>query len=648
MKKILIYCICVAVILLAANIFGRPESTNARSQAAGGGFTVAGGGVCKEGELLVRFAPKADGKQPGTAEKSQILTSLGGAAEKESFKIVPGLSLVKLPAGQKVEDALQTYNNTGGILYAGPNYKLQLMSTEPDDPYYKDGHLWGMHNTGQEGGTPGADIDAPEAWDISTGSSDIIVAHIDTGIDYTHEDLAANMWTNPVEEIGDKNGDGRPGVADVDDDGDGLIDEDSEDRQPGEQGYTNDLVDDDDENGYIDDIRGWNFYDDDNNTMDESANGHGTHLAGTIGAVGNNGIGVVGVCWDVKIMSLRIFGDPLDAPGVISSAIEAVQYAIDNGAKVLSNAYGYYKVDPPYGWPPFPEDYNQSFKDVIDAAGEAGLLFVDAAGNDGLNNDVCDIYPENYDCDNIIVVMATDRDDKRSDWGLGRSSNFGPNTVDLAAPGSAIYSCVPKRLVPLPPPWYYGPPYLSKNGTSCAQPHVAGACALLWSANPSLSHLQVKQIVLDTVDVIEDLEDDCVTGGRLNVYKAIHRACLYPGEGGFCIKDNSGEPVARFGDSGNLFLKGILTENTTPVAYDDFCEFRVQNSIGDDVAIIDGTDGNMYITGERHEGQDMSLLSPEGFIVKNSNGDVVAYIDDSGDEAGHLYLAGKLYQNPEP
>jgi len=596
MKKIVVYCKCVGLIVVVVSIFGRVESTNADRQAPGAGFTVAGGGVCREGELLVRFAPRPDGKQTSSAEKKQILTSLGGAALKHSFKIVPGLTLVKLPAGQKVQDALKTFNNINGILYAGPNYKLELMSTFPNDPDFSE--QWGLHNTGQTGGTEDADIDAPEAWDISTGSSDIIVAVIDTGIDRNHLDLASNMWVNEDEEPGDGNGDGCPGVCGEDDDGDGLIDEDSNDLEPNDPNYANDLDNDDDENGYNDDFYGWNFYDNNNNTMDEWHYGHGTLVAGVLGAVGDNDEGVVGVCWNVKIMNLRIFPEsgqepPYDVNSVLSSAIEAIDYAVDNGAKVLSNAYSFY-VDAPPEWKssrkwPVDPNYLEDFKDVIDAAGEAGVLYVNGASNEGFNNDEYDIYPINFDCNNIIVVMATDQDDERSDWEpLGRtgSSNYGANTVDLAAPGTSILTCVP------------GNEYYSDHGTSLAQPHVAGACALLWSANPYLSHLQVKQIIMDTVDVKEQLEDDpelgrlCVTGGRLNVYKAMDS--LY----NFTVKNSSDEPVAWFDSWGNLFLKGTLTSGGTCTA--PAGSFIIANSTDETVAYIDN-EGNMCIEGDWSE-----------------------------------------------
>lgn len=201
----------------------------------------------KEDELLVRFAPKATGMQRSTKEKDDILSTLGLGTIKREYRIVPGLSLVKLPSGQKVQDALKTFSRTNGILYAEPDYKIKLLSTFPDDPNVRQ--LWGMHNTGQTGGTSDADIDAPEAWDIHTGSQDIIVAVLDSGVDYNHPDLTANMWVNEAELKG------TPSV-------------------------------DDDNNGYVDDIRGWDFADDDNNPLDYYY--HGTHCAGIIGAVGNN------------------------------------------------------------------------------------------------------------------------------------------------------------------------------------------------------------------------------------------------------------------------------------------------------------------------------------------------------------------------
>ena len=223
----------------------------------------------KPGTLLVRFAPAGEGVPRNAAEKTTVLNSLGGATLKRSFCIIPSLSVVELAPGQSVPDALETFNSRNEILYAEPDYQIRISSTVPNDPCFSS--LWGMHNTGQTGGTTDADIDAPEAWGIATDANDIIVAVIDSGVDYNHVDLAANMWVNNAELNGDPN------------------------------------IDDDD-NGYVDDMYGYDFcaYEDkerDSDPMDDG--GHGTHCAGTIGGVGDNGIGVVGACWHVKIMALK-------------------------------------------------------------------------------------------------------------------------------------------------------------------------------------------------------------------------------------------------------------------------------------------------------------------------------------------------------
>jgi len=430
-------------------------------------FTVATDANYVEGQLLVRFAPKPGGIQRNMTERNQILTSLGGGSLERNYKIIPGLSLVKLPQNINVEDALIIYNNTDGVLHAQPDYLLRALSTFPNDTDFDD--LWGMHNTGQTGGTSDADIDAPEAWDIQTGSSDIIVAVIDTGVDYNHPDLKANMWINEAE---------YNGTADFDDDG----------------------------NGYIDDIYGYDFCtcsdywcensnkQRDPDPMDDKD--HGTHCAGIIGAIGNNNEGIVGVCWDVKIMALKFLN--YAGYGKTSDAIACIEYADENGARVLSNSWG-----------GGPDTYNADLEDAIEATDANGLVFVAAAGNyqPGLywyDNDVTPVYPANYDVNNIISVLATDDDDEIWDY-----SHYGANTVDLGAPGDNILSCI------------LNDGYGKKNGTSMAAPHVAGAVALIWSRNKSLTHMEVKDIILNSVDQLESLDDLCVTEGRLNIYNAI-------------------------------------------------------------------------------------------------------------------------------
>ncbi|MCP4610410.1 MAG: S8 family serine peptidase, partial [Planctomycetes bacterium] len=235
-----------------------------------------------------------------------ILT--GAEIDKEYGEVAPGLAVVKLPAGATVTEAFVRFNESANVLYAEPNYKYKLFIV-PNDPMFPD--LWGFDNTGQTGGTEDADIDAPEAWDFETGNSQMIVAVADTGIDYTHPDLVDNMWVNNAELRGE------PDV-------------------------------DDDNNGYVDDIYGYDFAgnvasdpdDADSDPIDNHF--HGTHVAGVIGAVGNNGIGVTGVCWNVKLMALKVFSDDYRVePEVFSSdAVEAIHYAIDNGAKVINASWG--------------------------------------------------------------------------------------------------------------------------------------------------------------------------------------------------------------------------------------------------------------------------------------------------------------------
>jgi len=355
-----------------------------------GGLVIAEQLPYKEGQLLMRFANVAGRPLAGNT-KETILNSIipGCCVGKEYDGIVQGLTLVNLPSGTTVADALPLFSQSSAFLYVEPNYKLELAAT-PDDSRFSE--LWGMHNTGQTGGTDDADIDAPEAWDTAVGSSDVIVAVTDTGVDYTHPDLAANMWVNTAEL------NGSPGV-------------------------------DDDGNGYVDDIYGYDFVgadvmnpQEDGDPMDY--HGHGTHVSGTVGAVGNNNNGVTGVCWDVSIMALKIF----DHNGLglyASDAVGSIQYAVDNDADVINASWGGYS-------------YSQSIKDAIAATDNAGLLFVAAAHNYSMDNDETPLYPASYDLDNIVSVLSTDHDDELSSF-----SNYGATSVDLGAPGSDILSSMP-------------------------------------------------------------------------------------------------------------------------------------------------------------------------------------------------------------
>jgi len=577
----------IILIIIAVSPFLYLKVTNAGIPPKAHDFTIPADAVYKPGELLVRFAPNVDGKQLNFVEKNQVLSLLGGGTIKKSFKIVPGLTLVKLPTGLTVKDALKTFNKTDGILYAEPNYRVRALSTFPNDTYFDK--QWHLHNTGQNppGGTYDADIDAPEGWDIQTGSSEIIVAVIDTGVDYEHEDLEDNMWINEPE---------LNGTPDYDDDG----------------------------NGYEDDIYGYDFCNYDADPIDDE--GHGTACAGLVGAVGNNGTGVAGVCWNVKIMSIKFLDEY--GGGWTADAIDSVQYADLMDARVMSNSWG-------------GGGYSEGLEGAIKAAKANGVVFIAASGNSGGSV----IYPARYA--EAIAVGATDEDDV-----IWYYSGHG-SELDVVAPSGEIG----------PPPqgnlWTtditgegYGYDnrdplifdYTDKmGGTSGATPQVAGLAGLILSINPDLFPDEVQFIIQSTADDKGDSGWDEYYGwGRINANEALYRASIYSV---FRVKNDSGQPVADFDNFGNLFLKGTLDEESSHSAGSND-EFIVEDS-SSELAIIDSTDGNMYITGQKHENQNMSLLSPEGFIIKNSNGEVVAYIDDSGDESGHLYLAGKLYQNPE-
>ena len=391
-------------------------------------------------EILVKF------KNSQEDNSLETLRNSINAIKVKKFAINDVYQL-RLPAGTSVESAvIQAYSDPN-VIYAEPNFVLDI-NTTPNDTRFDQ--LYGLHNTGQTGGTADADIDAPEAWSQITDVPDnIVIAVIDTGVDYNHQDLADNMWVNS-DEIPDN----------------GI---------------------DDDSNGYIDDYRGWDFSNNDNNPMD--GHSHGTHCAGTIAAVGNNSLGVVGVCWKAKIMPVKFLSD--SGSGYTSDAIESIQYAVDNGAKVLSNSWG-------------GGGYSQALSDAIQESSDAGCIFVAAAGNSATNNDSIPHYPSSYNVSNVIAVAATDNNDN-----LAYFSCYGLNSVDIAAPGVGILSTVP------------GNGYSSYSGTSMATPHISGMCALIWASSPDLTNIQLKARLFSTVDAKPSLAGKTVTGGRANLYRAI-------------------------------------------------------------------------------------------------------------------------------
>ena len=333
------------------------------------------------------------------------------------------------------------------IAFIEPNYTFTIAETVPDDEQFEN--MWALDNTGQTGGLIDADIDAPEAWDLQTGSTDVVIGVIDSGIDYTHPDLAGNIWTNPGE------------IA-----GNGI---------------------DDDDNGYIDDIHGWDFSSGDADPLD--GHGHGTHVAGTIAAAGNNEIGVAGVNWNAKLMPLRFLNDA--GSGSIYHALRALEYATMMGAQITNNSW-------------IGGNYSSSMQFAIDQANAAGSIYVVCAGNDRNDNDSTPTYPASFLGDNVITVAATTHADNLSSF-----SNFGEESVDLGAPGSSILSTKS------------GGGYTTKSGTSMATPHVAGVASLLLSKRPDLAPVEVRQAILQGTDSVESLSGKTVSGGRLNAYGAL-------------------------------------------------------------------------------------------------------------------------------
>ena len=377
---------------------------------------------------------------------------------------------------------------------AGVSYvewdQIVSIQTVPNDPSYTNGSLWGL--SGANG------IRVAEAWDHTTGSTTITVGVIDTGIDYRHPDLYLNIWINQDEMPS--------GVRStlVDSDADGLItfwdlnapvnagilaDADGDSRITGYDiiaAWSDNT--DADSNGYRDDLIGWDWVNNDNNPFDDNSMGHGTHVAGTIGGIGNNGVGVVGVNWKTQIAALKFLSS--GGSGSTSNAALAITYAANEGIEITNNSWG-------------GGGFSQTLSNAITTARNADSLFVAAAGNNGSNNDAAPFYPASYTQDNIIAVAAIQSDGAKASF-----SNYGQASVDIGAPGSGIYSTLPNG--------NYG--FL--NGTSMASPHVAGAAALAWAAHPDWTYTQVRDLILDSARWNPNVNGLVATDGVLDVAAA--------------------------------------------------------------------------------------------------------------------------------
>ncbi len=401
------------------------------------------------------------------------VTSFGGS------ELVEGLRLARVPAEDTLR-AVESLNARPDVEFAEPNY-IWRRTALPNDTQFGD--LWALKNTGQIGnndqcanqpcpqpGTPGEDIDAELGWNTTTGSRSVVVAILDGGVDITHPDLQANIWTNPGE------------VAN-----DGL---------------------DNDTNGFVDDINGWDFVHNDKTVFDaEGGDDHATHIAGTIGAVGNNGIGVTGVNWQVSIMSVKVLG----AAGAVSNIIDGYNYVRmmkqrGINVRVMNNSYG-------------GPGFSQSAFLAIQQLNTAGILFVAAAGNDAQDNFSFPHYPSDFAVPNIISVAATDRFGEKAVF-----SNFGARRVPMAAPGRGILSTVPQFFNEPGTITENGAKYAFFSGTSMATPHVVGGAALVLAQNPNISLQNLRGVLIYSGDQLTSQLTRTTTGRRLNIAAALTSA----------------------------------------------------------------------------------------------------------------------------
>ena len=418
------------------------ERVQERGAAAKGSASTRIDGPFAQGQVLVSFRSGAAARRMSSREQTPgriVPRDLG----------VDHLKLVDLDSGIGVKEAIEDIERRPGVAYAEPNYVYRTLAA-PDDPRFTD--QWSLRNVGQVikgvNGVDGADIAARGAWNITSEAPDVVVAVVDSGVDIEHPDLQSNVWTNPVESAG-----------------------------------TND--DDDDNNGFVDDVSGWDFVQNDNNPNDPDS--HGTHVSGIIGASGDNGVGISGVAWDVQIMPVRV----LDARGfgTLAKIIAGMSYAVDNGADIVNLSLGSNQL-------------SRSESRFIRDSDET--LFVTAAGNAGSDNDSFGTYPCSYPRANILCVAATDNKDALVAW-----SNYGERAVDLAAPGHQILSTIPASRYE-----YY-------SGTSMATPVVAGAAALVLSVEPLLTPQELKTRLMDSTEKLPVLWTNVVSAGRLNIYNAL-------------------------------------------------------------------------------------------------------------------------------
>lgn len=458
------------------------------------------------GELLVRFRPEVSEERRtarAAALSARILQRLGRV----------GVDHIRLPDGVDPEAAAAALRGDREILAVQPNYvRSVIASAPPDDSYWlsDDPGLWGLRK-----------IDSPAAWFTYTwGDETVVIANLDTGVNYNHPDLAANMWHNPGEIAGNRV--------------------------------------DDDRNGYVDDIVGIDTAYGDSDPMDD--HGHGTHTAGTTAAVGNNGVGVVGVSWNTKLIACKFLGS--DGSGSDAGAIACFNYLIDlkeRGVNIraTNNSWGFARGG----------GYPYALESVIEEAGRAGILNVFAAGNSGSNNDVTPFDPASLRPDSIVAVAASDSNDNRPGF-----SNYGATSVDLAAPGYKILST-------------HGSSYGVLSGTSMATPHVVGAAALLFSRYPNLSVAEGKALLMAGADDVGPWPTLVASGGRLNVFGALSQggsnappviSITEPGSGATATAPASFNVTAAASDADGTVQQVTFYANGLPIGTDTEAPFSIE------------------------------------------------------------------------
>lgn len=500
----------------------------------------------KEGRVLVKTLYNS----PDDALISDA-NSLG-AIKTKSYSIVPGLALYEYDESIDVEDAIQVFLDNAYVEYAEPDFYYHAAAQ--NDPRFID--LWALNNTGQTGGTVDADINAPLMWQQEEGDPQVVIGVIDTGVNYNHQDLSPNMWRNPSEIAGN-------GV-------------------------------DDDNNGYVDDVFGINAITNTGNPNDDNA--HGSHVAGTIGAKGNNSIGVVGVAQNIRIAACKFLG--ANGSGAISDAIQCMQYFAALKSRSV-NPVNLVATNNSWGG----GSRSTAMLEAIRSHQNLGILFVAAAGNASSNNDVGSFYPAKYELPNVIAVAATDHSDR-----LASFSNFGRRTVHVAAPGVRILSTVLNQ------------GYSFFSGTSMAAPHVSGLIAIIKSHSPALNYKEVKNLVISSGTPISALQGATISGRRIRGADTNGRGALT------CNNQSVSSRLTPLNNvsitvGSNLFLSALRINCSAPSG-----PITLYTSGNQSIVLQDGGVNGDLVAGDGIYSFLWRPQTPGTYALNYGNGDVVTVV----------------------